>query len=56
MAKTISNIKEIENSLVRSNTKTLSFTEEYQKINQVKYNLGIAYFVALSVLMTTLFI
>lgn len=56
MAKTISNISEISKSLVGSKTKTLSLTEEYQKINQIKYNLGIAYFIALSVLMTTLFI
>lgn len=56
MARTISNIKEIKESLVKSNVKTLSFTEEYQKINQIKYNLGIVYFVALTVLMTTLFI
>ena len=54
MAQSISSVSEISKSL--TNAKALSFTEEYQKINQVKYNLGIAYFVALSVLMTTLFI
>ena len=52
MAHSISNISEISNTKV----KALSFTEEYQKINQIKYNLGIAYFVALSILMTTFFI
>ena len=56
MANTISNISEISNSTTVENIKELSFTEELQKVNKIKYNLSLAYFAGLTVLMTTLFL
>ncbi len=56
MASTISNISEISNATTVQNIKVLSFTEELQKVNKIKYNLSLAYFAGLVVLMTTLFI
>ena len=56
MAETISNVKELTEALESSAVKTLSYTEELERINKIKVNLGILYFAALSILMTTLFI
>ena len=56
MANTISNIAEISNSATLENIKVLSLTEELQKVKKIKYNLSLAYFAGLTVLMTTLFL
>ena len=56
MARTISNISELTNINAQENIKTLSFTEELDKVNKIKYNLSLVYFAGLTVLMTTLFI
>ena len=53
MAQSISNIKELSN--VSSEVKVLSYTEELEKVNKVKYHLGMLYFVALTIMTTTLF-
>lgn len=53
MAQSISNIKELSN--VSSEVKVLNYTEELEKVNKVKYNLGMLYFVALTIMTTTLF-
>jgi len=56
MAGTITNILEITNVIPKKNVKSLSFTEELQKLNKVKYNLSLLYFAGLTILMTTLFL
>jgi hypothetical protein len=56
MARVISNISEISNINSIQNTKVLSFSEELQKLNKIKYNLSLAYFAGLVVIMTTLFL
>jgi len=56
MARTISNIIEWTNAISRENVKTLSYSEELEKINKIKYNLGLLYFAGLTILMTTLFL
>lgn len=56
MAQTISNISELSATTKVANTKTLSFTEELQKINKIKYNLSLVYFAGVTVLLTTLFL
>jgi hypothetical protein len=56
MARVLSNISEISHINSEQNTKILSFTEELQKVNKIKYNLSLAYFAGLVVLMTTLFL
>lgn len=54
MANTITNIAELSNTVTIS--EELTSTEEFQKVNKIKYNLSLVYFVGLTVLMTTLFI
>lgn len=56
MAQTISNISEITNAVTTENEKKLSLTEELQRVNKIKYNLGIVYFVSVVALMVTLFV
>ena len=56
MAQTVSNISELSTVTKVSNTKTLSFTEELQKINKIKYNLSLVYFAGVTILLTTLFL
>lgn len=51
---TITNIADFSNTT--TTTEELSSTQEFQKINKIKYNLSLAYFAGLAVLMTTLFI
>ncbi len=53
MAKTISNISELTNTA--SEVKVLNYTEELEKVNKVKYTLSMLYFVAVTVMTTTLF-
>ena len=53
MAQSISNIKELSN--VSSEVKVLNYAEEVAKINKVKYNLSMLYFVALTAMTTALF-
>ena len=53
MAQSISNVKELSN--VSSDVKVLNYAEEVAKINKVKYNLSVLYFIALSIMTTTLF-
>ncbi len=50
----ISNISELSESL--SEVKVLDYNEEAERINKIKYNLGLLYFAALSIMMTTLFL
>ena len=51
MAQSISNIKELSN--VSSEVKVLNYTEELEKVNKVKYNLSMLYFIALTIMTTT---
>lgn len=56
MARAISNISEISNTQALDNVKIISFSEELQKVNKIKYNLGLLYFAGLTILMTSLFL
>ncbi len=53
MAKTISNISELNNTAAK--VKVLNYTEELEKVNKIKYSLSMLYFVALTIMTTTLF-
>ena len=56
MTSTTIQISHLNHSHTLKEVKTLSFSEEIQKINKVKYNLGVLYFAGVVVLLTTLFI
>jgi len=56
MARAITSISEIMHTIPSAKIKVLSFTEEFQKINKVKYNLSLLYFAGLAVVMTSLFL
>ncbi len=55
-AKAISNVSEFYKVVGVEELKSKSLEESLLQVNKVKYNLGLVYFAALAVLLTTLFI
>ncbi|MBI1932648.1 MAG: hypothetical protein HYS24_08935 [Ignavibacteriales bacterium] len=55
-ARAISNVSEFYKVVNVEELKSQSLEESLLQVNKVKYNLGLVYFVALAVLLTTLFI
>lgn len=56
MARTLTNISEFKNSLPIEKVKVLSFTEELEKINKVKFGLSFGYFLGLVIFTSTMFL
>ena len=54
MASSITNVSDISHVTDVKQIKVLSYSEELSKVNKIKYNLSIAYFAGLVVLLTTL--
>ena len=54
MASSITNVSDINHVTDVKQIKVLSYSEELSKVNKIKYNLSIAYFAGLVVLLTTL--
>lgn len=55
-ARAISNISEFYKVTEISELKSETFEDGLLKINRIKYNLGLAYFAAVTILLTLLFI
>ncbi len=56
MVNTYSTTAEITQTYSKKEIKELTISEEILRINKVKYNLGVLYFVSLTVILTSLFI
>jgi len=56
MVQTITNTSKLSNIVKAVSTRTLSYTEELQKINKIKYNLSLLYFAGVTILLTSLFL
>ncbi|MCB0731125.1 MAG: hypothetical protein KDC88_08835 [Ignavibacteriae bacterium] len=56
MARTLVNISELSHSMPIEKVKVLSYTEELEKINKIKFNLSFLYFAGFAVGLTTLFL
>lgn len=56
MARTLTNISELENSFPREKVKVLSFTEELKKIERIKFGLSFGYFLGLVIFTSTMFL
>lgn len=56
MAQSISTVITNTKAIEKPQAKALSFTEEYQQVNKIKYGLSLVYFAAVATLMTTLII
>ena len=54
MASSFANVSDISHVTDVKQIKVLSYSEELSKVNKIKYNLSIAYFAGLVVLLTTL--
>ena len=54
MATTLTHTSELTGSIPKIESYTIS--EKLQRINKIKYNLGLLYFAGLTILLTTLFI
>ena len=54
MANSITNISEITSVVELENERELTLTEKLQKMDRIKQNLGLLYFAALVVLLTSL--
>ena len=52
MASSITNVSDINHVTDVKKIKVLSYSEELSKVNKIKYNLSIAYFAGLVVLLT----
>lgn len=56
MASSITNISDITSKVALEQANELTYTEELQKLNKIKYNLSVLYFAILVVLFGTLLI
>lgn len=56
MAQVFSNITTYPKVVTIDDSKSLSINEEIARINKVKYNLSVVYFISVVTLLTTLFI
>jgi hypothetical protein len=56
MAQIISNITAYPKVVTIDDSKSLSINEEIARINKVKYNLSVVYFLGVVTLLTTLFL
>lgn len=56
MEHTLTNISELKNSLPIEKVQVLSFTEELEKINKIKFGLSFGYFVGLVIFTSLLFL
>lgn len=55
MARTLTNISELNNVLPKEKVQVLSFSEEVVKIEKIKFGLCIVYFLGLVIITSTLF-
>jgi hypothetical protein len=56
MASSITNISDATAYVENDSKKVISISDHIQRLNKIKYNLGLLYFIGLSVLLTTLLI
>lgn len=54
MARTLTNISELSDSFPVERIKILSFSEEVERINKIKYGLGLIYFIGFAIFTSTL--
>ena len=54
MARTLTNISELSNSFPVEQIKILSYSEEVEKINKIKYGLSLVYFIGFAIFTSTL--
>ncbi|MCW8850755.1 MAG: hypothetical protein OQJ81_12310 [Melioribacteraceae bacterium] len=56
MARTLTHISDLNNSLPIEKVKVLSFTEELEKINKIKLAFSFSYFIGLVIFTGTMFL
>lgn len=55
MARTLTNIVDFSSSVQIEEVKVLSYSEEFEKINKIKYGLSIVYFIGFAIFTSALF-
>lgn len=56
MERTLTNIADFSNSVEIEETRTLSYSEELEKINKIKYGLSVVYFIGFAIFTSALFL